>query len=127
MSRLISGPPGATDLATEYVRRTYKILGPSEPSTVLGVNVSSAGKVDGKGLSHTSNNQGRGQGTLNDWREAGSYGGESPWSSGAYGSTFRPIDVGSGGWSTRGGAAVRLDADELVLDGDLDSTPFRYD
>jgi len=61
-------------------------------------------------------------------RSAGShagYGGTQAWagtdpSPSRYGSTFEPITMGSGGYAAAGGAALRLQADTLILDGLID-------
>lgn len=64
---------------------------------------------------------GTGWSGISDVRASASHGGgtAASWPGTIYGSMFQPATMGSGGYAGAGGAALHLDADKLVLNGQI--------
>lgn len=110
-------------LASHIVKGVVVVEGSVHLESAL-INVTSGGLIDGTGGSSYGARSGPGYPITHSMngRAAGSHGGVCGlWcgASNVYGSTFEPASVGSSGWSAKGGGAVRLMADVLVLDGEI--------
>ena len=118
------GSPASVGVGGElYIGALVTVLGQLHLNATT-VTVTSSGSVVGTGRSHATNNQGpTNANAQSHGYESGTHGGVGmydynpvTWGT-PYGSTFEPVTVGSGSQYCKGGAALRVTSDVVVLDG----------